>query len=143
MRQNNRSFACFMFLEVSEKRRAKELKELKEGCKLRVNRFRSERTEWTPAEILSIRDCGDRWTEKKQFYIHYVDFNKRLDEWVDQDRLDLSSVEFPAQVRSLQISLSLISRSQKITKKHRTTMHTRMDTRIRQQERAKSKFLSR
>ena len=133
----------YVVSEVPEKRRAKELKELKEGCKLRVNRFRSERTEWTPAEILSIRDCGDRWTEKKQFYIHYVDFNKRLDEWVDQDRLDLSSVEFPSQVRSTHIRLSLTPRSPKTAKKLRTTIRTKMDTRIRQQERAKSKFLSR
>ena len=133
----------YVVSEVPEKRRAKELKELKEGCKLRVNRFRSERTEWTPAEILSIRDCGDRWTEKKQFYIHYVDFNKRLDEWVDQDRLDLSSVEFPAQVRSTHVCLSLTPRSPKTAKKLRTTIRTKMDTRIRQRERAKSKFLSR
>ena len=133
----------YVVSEVPEKRRAKELKELKEGCKLRVNRFRSERTEWTPAEILSIRDCGDRWTEKKQFYIHYVDFNKRLDEWVDQDRLDLSSVEFPSQVRSTHIRLSLTPRSPKTAKKLRTTIRTKMDTRIRQRERAKSKFLSR
>ena len=79
---------------------------LKEGCKLRVNRFRSERTEWTPAEILSIRDCKEG---TKQFYIHYVDFNKRLDEWVDQDRLDLSAVEFPGQVSSNPESFSNLS----------------------------------
>jgi len=80
-------------VKAPEKKRAT-LVTLKEGCKLRVNRFRSERTEWTPAEILSIRDCKEG---TKQFYIHYVDFNKRLDEWVDQDRLDLSAVEFPGQ----------------------------------------------
>ena len=81
--------------------------------------------------------------QKKQFYIHYVDFNKRLDEWVDQDRLDLSSVEFPAQVRSNHVRLSLTPRSPKTAKKLRTTIRIKMDTRIRQQERAKSKFLSR
>lgn len=34
---------------------------------------------------------------KPHFYVHYVDFNKRLDEWVSGDRIDLSKeVEWPA-----------------------------------------------
>lgn len=44
------------------------------------------------AEILS------RHTRKGKlvFYVHYEEFNKRLDEWVSADRLDLSKpVEFP------------------------------------------------
>jgi len=67
------------------------LTSLVEGCKLPVNRNVEDTTEWTPAEILSIRTSGPT----KQYYVHYVDFNKRLDEWVSHDRLDLSSVEFP------------------------------------------------
>ncbi|KAF9887034.1 Histone acetyltransferase [Aspergillus nanangensis] len=44
------------------------------------------------AEILSIRQRKDG----PSFYVHYVDFNKRLDEWVDSGRLDLSQeVEWP------------------------------------------------
>ncbi|GAB1215880.1 Histone acetyltransferase [Aspergillus terreus] len=44
------------------------------------------------AEILSIRQRKDG----PSFYVHYVDFNKRLDEWVDSERLDLSQeVEWP------------------------------------------------
>ncbi|KAI5295262.1 Histone acetyltransferase [Ascosphaera acerosa] len=44
------------------------------------------------AEILSIRQKDDGLC----FYVHYVDFNKRLDEWVTEDRLDLSKeVEWP------------------------------------------------
>ncbi|THC99539.1 hypothetical protein EYZ11_000999 [Aspergillus tanneri] len=44
------------------------------------------------AEILSIRQRKDG----PSFYVHYVDFNKRLDEWVDAARLDLSQeVEWP------------------------------------------------
>lgn len=71
------------------------LSNLKEGCKLPVNRNIEDKTEWTPAEILSIRNTTNGL---KQFYVHYVDFNKRLDEWVAHDRLDLSQVQFPPNV---------------------------------------------
>ncbi|KAL4998163.1 hypothetical protein BDV10DRAFT_194638 [Aspergillus recurvatus] len=44
------------------------------------------------AEILSIKQRKDGLA----FYVHYVDFNKRLDEWVASSRLDLSQeVEWP------------------------------------------------
>ena len=45
------------------------------------------------AEILSIKHRNGGLT----FYVHYVEFNKRLDEWVAADRIDLSQeVEWPA-----------------------------------------------
>ncbi|KAJ5234292.1 uncharacterized protein N7469_003460 [Penicillium citrinum] len=44
------------------------------------------------AEILSIRQRKDG----PSFYVHYVDFNKRLDEWVASTRIDLTQeVEWP------------------------------------------------
>ncbi|KAJ5102730.1 hypothetical protein N7532_003259 [Penicillium argentinense] len=44
------------------------------------------------AEILSIRQRKDG----PSFYVHYVDFNKRLDEWVASSRIDLTQeVEWP------------------------------------------------
>ncbi|KAF1348039.1 histone acetyltransferase, MYST family [Delphinella strobiligena] len=45
------------------------------------------------AEILSIQTRKGRPT----FYVHYEEFNKRLDEWVQAERLDLTrEVEWPA-----------------------------------------------
>ena len=45
------------------------------------------------AEVLSVRQRNGGLS----FYVHYVDFNKRLDEWVAADRIDLSQeVEWPA-----------------------------------------------
>ncbi|KIV86778.1 hypothetical protein PV11_02367 [Exophiala sideris] len=45
------------------------------------------------AEILSIKQRNGSLT----FYVHYVEFNKRLDEWISADRIDLSQeVEWPA-----------------------------------------------
>lgn len=32
---------------------------------------------------------------RKLFYVHYIDFNKRLDEWVTHERLDLKKIQFP------------------------------------------------
>ncbi|OJJ99998.1 hypothetical protein ASPACDRAFT_1881112 [Aspergillus aculeatus ATCC 16872] len=44
------------------------------------------------AEILSIKQRKDG----PSFYVHYVDFNKRLDEWIASSRIDLShEVEWP------------------------------------------------
>ncbi|KAK5121432.1 hypothetical protein LTR85_005264 [Meristemomyces frigidus] len=49
------------------------------------------------AEILSMQTRKGRPT----FYVHYEEFNKRLDEWVSAERLDLSlEVEWPAPDKS-------------------------------------------
>ncbi|XP_004349255.1 MYST histone acetyltransferase 1 [Capsaspora owczarzaki ATCC 30864] len=42
---------------------------------------------WHRAEIIETRPTlGD-------YYVHYIDFNRRLDEWVSPDRLDFATVE--------------------------------------------------
>ncbi|KAI9137749.1 acyl-CoA N-acyltransferase [Paraphysoderma sedebokerense] len=65
------------------------------GCKLMVLKHTSAtETEWRKAEILSIR-FAERGESQTEYYVHYVEFNKRLDEWVSASRLDLSTVEFP------------------------------------------------
>ena len=33
---------------------------------------------------------------QRQYYVHYVDYNKRLDEWVTEDRLDVRRIEPPS-----------------------------------------------
>ena len=48
--------------------------------------------EWPLAEILSIRQLNDG---SKQYYVHFLEYNKRLDEWVTEDRLNFSHVEPP------------------------------------------------
>ncbi|KAM4617429.1 histone acetyltransferase KAT5 isoform 2-T2 [Discoglossus pictus] len=66
--------------------------EIVEGCRLPVLRKNQDNeVEWPLAEILSVKDL----TGKKLFYVHYIDFNKRLDEWVTHDRLDLKKIQFP------------------------------------------------
>eukprot|EP00741_Cyanophora_paradoxa_P023403 tig00021582_g22609.t1 len=43
------------------------------------------------AEILD-KKPGQR-PDSWRYYVHYVDFNRRMDEWVDEDRLDVSTIE--------------------------------------------------
>ncbi|XP_068146180.1 histone acetyltransferase Tip60-like [Drosophila tropicalis] len=62
---------------------------LVEGCRLPV-RLEKEPDNWKLAEIISVR----QHEEKVQFYVHYVDFNKRLDEWISEEDFDLTQVQF-------------------------------------------------
>uniref|UniRef100_A0A915PNT5 histone acetyltransferase n=1 Tax=Setaria digitata TaxID=48799 RepID=A0A915PNT5_9BILA len=63
---------------------------LVDGAKLGV-RMTGD-AEFREAEILSIRITPER---KYRFYVHYIDCNRRLDEWVDESALDLTNVRFP------------------------------------------------
>ncbi|XP_048884267.1 histone acetyltransferase KAT5 isoform X2 [Brienomyrus brachyistius] len=66
--------------------------EVIEGCRLPVLRKNQENEdEWPLAEILSVKETAGR----KLYYVHYIDFNKRLDEWVTPDRLDMKKLQFP------------------------------------------------
>uniref|UniRef100_H2YRS3 Histone acetyltransferase KAT5 n=1 Tax=Ciona savignyi TaxID=51511 RepID=H2YRS3_CIOSA len=62
-----------------------------EGCRLPVKRDLEGQNDWHLAEVLSMREIGDDC----MYYVHYVDFNKRLDEWVNKDRVDLSKIQLP------------------------------------------------
>ncbi|OZJ06438.1 hypothetical protein BZG36_00557 [Bifiguratus adelaidae] len=66
------------------------------GCKVFVAKLMSNNeTEFRKAEILSIRGRPDDGS-KHEYYVHYVEFNKRLDEWVDASRLNLTKgIEYP------------------------------------------------
>ncbi|XP_034034462.1 histone acetyltransferase KAT5-like [Thalassophryne amazonica] len=68
------------------------LVDIVEGCRLPVLRKNQENEdEWPLAEILSVKEASGR----KLYYVHYIDFNKRLDEWVTADRLDIKKLQFP------------------------------------------------
>jgi len=66
-----------------------------EGSRLPVkmgHTAREDKEEWPMAEILSIRQLQNGC---KQYYVHFLEYNKRLDEWVSEDRLNFSHVEPP------------------------------------------------
>lgn len=62
---------------------------LTEGCRLPVQMNGTE--DWPLAEIISIKEHNG----EKMYYVHYVDFNKRLDGWVTEESLDTRKVHFP------------------------------------------------
>ncbi|KAF9170433.1 Histone acetyltransferase [Mortierella sp. AD011] len=65
------------------------------GCKLQV--LHGQPAEYRKAEILSIRPTptADDAT-RCEYYVHYSDYNKRLDEWVAPERLNLlGEIEYP------------------------------------------------
>ena len=65
-----------------------------EGCRLPVQlQAGKEDSEWPKAEVISIRSIDG--TGDRQYYVHFVDYNKRLDEWVTEDRLDTRRIEPP------------------------------------------------
>ncbi|KAF1751495.1 hypothetical protein GCK72_018049 [Caenorhabditis remanei] len=61
-----------------------------EGCRLNVKM--ASQNEWRQAEIIS-RCRAPNGSMK--FYVHYVDCNRRLDEWVQADMLDVSTLRMP------------------------------------------------
>lgn len=65
---------------------------LKAGTKLQVQNNIDGQNFYHRAEIMSTRMSE----HGMEYYVHYIDFNKRLDEWVTVGRMDLSTVEVPA-----------------------------------------------
>ena len=45
-------------------------------------------------QVISIRSASGGLST--QYYVHYVDYNKRLDEWVTEERLDTRRITPPA-----------------------------------------------
>lgn len=60
-----------------------------EGCRLPVKMRYGD--EWPLAEIVSVKEVNGT----VYYYVHFVDYNKRLDEWVNEDRLDTRKVQYP------------------------------------------------
>ncbi|XP_071161804.1 histone acetyltransferase KAT5-like [Mytilus galloprovincialis] len=63
--------------------------EIVEGCRVPV--LLKNGDGWHFAEILGKKEVNG----KHMFYIHYEDFNKRLDEWVPEERMDMNKLEPP------------------------------------------------
>ncbi|KAK3820184.1 MAG: acyl-CoA N-acyltransferase [Benniella sp.] len=65
------------------------------GCKLQV--LHGHPAEYRKAEVLSIRPAPSADDASRcEYYVHYSDYNKRLDEWVIPDRLNLlGEIEYP------------------------------------------------
>ncbi|CCD24933.1 NuA4 histone acetyltransferase complex catalytic subunit ESA1 NDAI_0E01170 [Naumovozyma dairenensis CBS 421] len=92
-------------------RKIENVQEIMTKCQCWVKKDDDERL----AEILSI---NTRRSPPK-FYVHYVNYNKRLDEWIDVDRINLDKeVIFP---RPPDLSEDAINKQKKKKKKSPTT----------------------
>ncbi|XP_054152979.1 histone acetyltransferase KAT5-like [Oppia nitens] len=77
-------------LKADNKSVAETMIQIVEGCRVPTKMRYSD--DWPLAEILSIRETPNGDT---MYYIHYIDYNKRLDEWVSKERLDLQKLQLP------------------------------------------------
>lgn len=62
---------------------------LKPGTRINVRKQIDDEVVCRRAEIMSTRIIGG----KPQFYVHFLEFNKRLDGWVGLDKLEMSTAE--------------------------------------------------
>lgn len=69
---------------------------LKPGTRITVRKQIDDEVVNRRAEIMSIRVLGG----KPQFYVHFLEFNKRLDGWVGLDKMDMTSAEVKAEKSS-------------------------------------------
>lgn len=66
------------------------LDDLSTGYKLYVKKDMGNGVENIKAEILGVKNRNG-----KEFYVHYINFNRRLDEWLSGDSFLLDTVEVP------------------------------------------------
>ena len=66
---------------------------LKPGTRINVSKQIDDEEVCRRAEIMSIRMLAGR----PQFYVHFLEFNKRLDGWVGLDKMDLGTAEVKAE----------------------------------------------
>ncbi|KFD54910.1 hypothetical protein M513_04092 [Trichuris suis] len=55
----------------------------------RYKAFMDVINQWTDGEILAKREIDG----KTVYYVHYLDYNRRLDEWIPEDKIDFGSTE--------------------------------------------------
>eukprot|EP00045_Choanoeca_perplexa_P011448 m.121408 g.121408 ORF g.121408 m.121408 type:complete len:435 (+) comp15638_c0_seq1:63-1367(+) len=58
------------------------------GCRLQVQ---MQDGTWNEAEVLSHKDVK----AGRKYYVHYTHYNKRLDEWVHEHRMNFDTIEAP------------------------------------------------
>lgn len=87
---NNQSKKFINAPNMQEEEEYFELNELKVGYKLQVKKDMGKGEELIKSEILSIRE-----KDHLEFFVHYINYNKRLDEWTNGYTFVLNTVEVP------------------------------------------------
>ncbi|EDV21249.1 uncharacterized protein TRIADDRAFT_50853 [Trichoplax adhaerens] len=71
----------------------------------------STENEWPMAEVVSRRDLGNGEFE---YYVHFIDYNKRLDEWVHEKRLNFARMTYPKDGKKSTSSLPASPNNKKV-----------------------------
>ncbi|ESO09071.1 hypothetical protein HELRODRAFT_156566 [Helobdella robusta] len=95
--------------------------EVNEGCRVPV---RLKNGDWHYAEILSKKEQGGTTL----YYVHFEDFNKRLDDWISTDRMDLSRIE--SSKKDLKTPLKLTNGSRQSTPEREMHLNTVIATSV-------------
>uniref|UniRef100_A0A7N0T790 Chromo domain-containing protein n=1 Tax=Kalanchoe fedtschenkoi TaxID=63787 RepID=A0A7N0T790_KALFE len=71
-------------------------------CRWRDNKYH-------PVKVIERRKVNNGGSSAYEYYVHYTEFNRRLDEWVKLEQLDLDSVitEFDEKVEDKVTSLKM------------------------------------
>lgn len=110
--------------------------EIKEGCRLPVHMIKTN--EWPLAEVLRIKVVDPQPSNPlasssktqlpvKLYYVHYIDYNKRLDEWVSIERMNVEKIQAPSS-SSASGSGSASSGNQAQVSKDTTSSRAKADT---------------
>lgn len=95
---------CRLMVEMPAGKNKSNRREMSKDClsfEEEVHSFSGE------AEILTIKTDQDG---HRKFYVHFSDCNRRLDEWVDEARLDLRTVIMPTKIKKNQhVPVALIT----------------------------------
>lgn len=93
---------------------------LKIGTRLQVLKTIDGQQFYHRAEIMSIRSTdqinggGDADSSAAlEYYVHFIDFNKRLDEWVSIERMDLATIEASLPTQADKLKKTPISQQKK------------------------------
>eukprot|EP00658_Telonema_sp_P-2_P065874 TRINITY_DN55020_c0_g1_i2.p1 TRINITY_DN55020_c0_g1~~TRINITY_DN55020_c0_g1_i2.p1 ORF type:complete len:481 (-),score=97.98 TRINITY_DN55020_c0_g1_i2:23-1465(-) len=74
-----------------------------------------------PAEIVEMRGIKDQETQMEQtmYYVHFINCDKRLDEWVGRENLDLDSIDQTTKMVASLNPLSPMSPDNKVTRQRK------------------------
>lgn len=94
---------------------------LKPGTRINVRKRIDDEIVCRRAEIMSIRVIGGR----PQFYVHFLEFNKRLDGWVGLEMMELESAEVKPEKGSSNSNNNNTINSNGVSKAKKTTASTK------------------
>lgn len=73
---------------------------IKEGCT--VMAIKADINEYKLAEVISIRTVENSDPLVYEYYVHFIDYNRRLDQWINSSQIDFNTIELPVNKKESQ-----------------------------------------